>query len=480
MPRGSRIVDIEGMVHDVARFVMGYNGEAKEVGNAWVAADGVVCQFWPPTTELGNAIIMTTDTEVSYAAAPVGTEPRAVCNFDARTGSLILSNGADGATRSVQILGPPPRGMGKFLWKLDVVSGAVVADDPTGSWVDVLSEGTLGVKSYYLPNDTGVLSVVTGEVTVSIAEDDGFGAPEAGTEVSKTVNLTAEIVGPNITMTTVPWVLSEVKVNETAYALVVVLPTGIIRGYEGSTISEQETYALTWHEGITVQVDVISGSVIGDTTGSPISTDEIRGWQVEAPNLGDDNNAEIDVTIADGTGSVTKRVTLHAQQIEEAATSSVSTDFTQFDQIRDFYDFETTYPLFEDTWVRITFNPDGTVDATNAHNDPVLDNFPQIWNVVSPNVTDPENFEIMCEYVSGNMGILSGDAQGVFLNMSTQRSWYIEMFESQVDFLQLNVQGVNVLISVQEVGRPSTREVKTLQMRVEVDANFWPGPGAPP
>jgi hypothetical protein len=86
MPRGSRIVDAQGIVHDVARFVIAMDGEAKEVGKGWVAEYGVVRQFWPPTTELGDALVMTTDAELSFATENLGEgAPKAICNFDART-----------------------------------------------------------------------------------------------------------------------------------------------------------------------------------------------------------------------------------------------------------------------------------------------------------------------------------------------------------------------------------------------------------
>ena len=489
MPRGSRIVDADNIVHDVARFVIAYEGEAKEVGHGWVAENGTIRQFWPPTTVLGNALVMTTDTEESRATAGVDqAPPQAICNFDCRTGLIWLGD-ANGAQHFTQAIGPAPRETGMFLFKLDVVSGNVVATsgDPVGSWVDMMSEGTLGIKEYSLTNTQGVLSTELGEATVSVALDDGLGAPVAGSELSKTINFIAEITGTNLKMTTIPWVLSTTRVNQYAQSKLLVTPqifvtgdpAGYVTGYEGGEVSEQEVYAANWTTNFTAQVDIVSGTVNGDATGTPIATNQAPSWDVEAVNVGDSQSAVVDLTISDGISSVTKQVTLYAENIEEAATSSVSTDFTQYDDIRDTYeDYESKWPLFELTRAIITFQSDGFVQASAAHVSGQYPNFPQKWNVLAGTMTDPENFEVKLEVVSGSTQPL-GDSIGVFLNLSSARSWYVELLEDDIEFLAPNIASANVNITVQEVGRPETAETKNCLLAAIVRANFWPF-GTPP
>ena len=490
MPRGSRIVDIDGIVHDVARFVTAYSGEAKEIGGGWVSENGTIRQFWPPTTVLGDALVLSPETEESRATRGVGeTPPSAICNFDCRTG-LVWLGGALGDQHFTQAIGPAPRETGMFLWKLQVVTGNVLADsvdNPIDVWIDMMSQGTLGIKQYALTNTQGVLSTETGQATISVALDDGAGAPLAGSQLDKTINFIAEITGSNLVLTTVPWVLSTTRVNEYAQSKLVVTPRiyvtgdlgGYVSGYEGGTQTELEQYAITWNTSFTAQVDIVSGTVNGSATGVALPINQNLSWDVEAVNVGDSQAAEVNLTISDGIDSVTKAVTLYAENIEEAASSSVSTDFTQYDDIRDTYeDYESKWPLFELTRATITFQNDGFVQAAAEHVIGQYPNFPQKWNVLAGTMTDPENFEIKLEVVSGSTQPL-GDPVGVFLNLSTSRSWYVQLLEDDIIFLEPNIDSVNVNITVQEVGRPETAETKNCLLAAIVRANFWPF-GTPP
>jgi hypothetical protein len=481
MPRGSRIVDAQGIVHDVARFVIAMDGEAKEVGKGWVAEYGVVRQFWPPTTELGDALVMTTDAELSFATENLGEgAPKAICNFDARTGLIWLSE--LGGQRFVQAIGPAPREKGKFLWKFDIVSGNVVADsgDPIGVWVDMLSEGTLGIKEYSLTNAQGAISVEVGQATVSVAEDDGLGAPVVGTEISKAINFQAEITGPNLVLTSVPWTLDHVTVNEPAITRITVtpLPGALVFGYEGSSLEESEVYAIDWNPEIMVQAKVLSGAVTGDEIDVFISTDQIRQWVVEAPNLGDDNSAEVSLKITDGVSEVSKYIMMHAQQNDESSSSSLSDEFTQFDRIADSYhDFEGTGDPVPDISVDVIFNSDGTVTASSASLGGPLYNFPQDWNNAAPALSDPENYEIQMVVNSGP--VPNGPAADIWWNLSSNRNWGVIL---TADDLTAGTHGViqqtsDITISIREVGRPSTVKSKNMELYLEYQVEEEPPPG---
>jgi hypothetical protein len=127
MPKGCRIVDERFTVQDVDNFVVAQNGVAYSIGRALVAENGTAREFWPPTVTACDPIVMTTATETSWdieaVNAPEGA-PKAICNYDARTGRLVLSVN-DGTEAFVQVLNPAPRGKGLYLFRVDVLSGTV-------------------------------------------------------------------------------------------------------------------------------------------------------------------------------------------------------------------------------------------------------------------------------------------------------------------------------------------------------------------
>ena len=228
-------------------------------------------------------------------------------------------------------------------------SGVTYSDiTASGPWHDVLEEGTVAIYENYLENaGSGVL---TGQAIISFAEDDGAGAPLAGTIVNKVVNFTSEIIGSSITMSATPWTLSNTEVNENAEVFLLTIPAGwwdpenevtvedaLINGEFGfpKGVQFSEIYAPNWDATITVKVDVISGAVQGDSTGVALSTDERRIWYIETPNPLDTASAVVDVTITDGVESVTKRVTMYAEQQQQAATSALSDEFTRLDEWSD-------------------------------------------------------------------------------------------------------------------------------------------------
>jgi hypothetical protein len=365
-------------------------------------------------------------------------------------------------------------------------NGTFVQITPTGppataEWHDVLEETTVGVYANYLPNTTGVAGQVLGEATVSFALDDGAGNPVAPTIVNKTINFIAEVVGSNFAMTEIPWSLEDIRINEIAIARVTTKPDGILRGFENTVEARSEVYAVTWGDNFQVKVDVLAGAVVGDDTGVWLSTDERRDWNVIAWNLGDDLTATIDLTITDGVTEVTKQITLHAQQTEESATSELSDDFVGYDEIYDEYIQPSGGPSTI-TRATITFDPDGTVDADRLVQGAVA-GFPQDWNTSAPAVPDPENFEIMCQVVSGDSPDFGGpdpdsDAINVWLNLNTARSWHVDV--TVADWLEETFSEDGTWdISIREVGRPSTMKTKRVRM-VAVVIPFGGGGGGGP
>jgi len=331
---------------------------------------------------------------------------------------------------------------------------------------------TVGVFEYSVTNNSGTPGQELGSMNFSIAEDDGAGSPEAGTTVVKQIDFIAELTGSNLTMTTIPWILECIQVQETAIIHVLTTPVesegeAFVTGNECNVEVRREIYAQVWNPSFTVQVDQISGdAVAGPTLGVPHTTDVRRTWFLEATTDGDNFNATIDLTIADGTDSITKRITLHVQRTDEDTASVISTDFTRFDSIKDVFEQPDEETPLQDTITQISFNPDGTVTALTSAGPYV--NFPQIWNNSSPTVPDPENFEVRCR-VGPLFGddIPDGEPLDVFLNLSSSRIWQYEVLVS--DFgNNLNreiIETSEFFADVREVGRPDTVQTKRFFMQ---------------
>jgi hypothetical protein len=418
---------------------------------------------------------MTTDTETSWDIeaqnSPEGV-PKAVANFDARTGRIEISVN-DGTTAFIQVINPAPRGKGLFIFKVDVLSGTV-AGSPEGAWTDVLDQETIGVFEYSVSNNTGSVGQALGSINFSIAEDDGGGSPVGGTTVVKQIDFIAELTGSNLTMTTIPWILECIKVQEDALVRVITTPIesegeSFVTGNECRQEVIREIYARAWNSSFTVQVDQISGDAV---TGSPLATelttDVRRNWDLEATSDGEDFNAVIDLTISDGVDSVTKRITLHVKRTDESTDpgSDISTDFTQFDSIKDFWVQPDPETPLEDTFTEISFYSNGEVIAYTNHPGGIYVNFPQIWNVNAPTVADPENFEIRCTMLQGD-DIPDGQELDMWLNLSSTRTWQYEVLASEFgpNPIREIIEFGEFTFEVREVGFPDTVQTKRIFMQ---------------
>jgi len=288
--------------------------------------------------------------------------------------------------------------------------------------------------------------------------------------VVKQIDFIAELTGSNLTMTTIPWVLECITVQEDAIIHVLTTPIEVegeafVTGNECHQEVLREIYARQWNSSFTVQVDQISGDpVLGEQLGVELDTTVRRTWFIEATTDGDDFNAVIDLTISDGLDSVTKRITMHAKRSDEDATSNISTDFTQFDSIKDFFVQPDEQTPLQDTLTEISFLPDGTVTARTSAG-PYI-NFPQIWNVDSPTVPDPENFEIRAELINGD-DIPDGSVLDIWLNLSSERTWRYEVLVSDFGnfFRREIIDFGEFIFSVREVGRPDTAQTKRIFMQ---------------
>lgn len=368
----------------------------------------------------------------------------------------------------------------------DSINPDIGGGGPSGSeygWHDVLEEGTIARYDNYLSNNS--VGIKNGQVILSFAEDDGTGNPVADTIVSKTINLIAEVVSDRITMSTIPWTLDNVEVNELAEVAVLVTPKGwwdevnqinipdsVITGEFGHPkgIQESEIYAVNLNNDVRVQCDVISGAVIGDDTGVSLSTDEQRQWKIEADEPDEIVNAVIDITISDGLESVTKRITMRAEQQSEASDSEIDDEFTRYDEIID----TDSGPVGQEqeAWVGIRVNKDGTVDAIYLNDGPNA-NFPQNWNTAAPTVPDPENYEASLSVEAGGT-LFPSHNNSIFPwtathNITDEPYWvHRTEFSASAGAGTITKEGYWRL-RIQEVGRPETAQIKRFKVRVVLE-----------
>lgn len=476
MTRGSRIVDVRNVVQNVEQFYIALNGVANSVAEGYVADAGVIRQFWPPTVQDEGSIVLDTEDEYSYATVKQGEGfPKALCNYDARTGRWILSD-AD-QIKYVPCLAPPPRSAGQYLVRFTIVSGDLTTQFTDDTWHDVFELGNLGIFENYLLNSNTVQSFIEGEAQISVAEDDGAGAPVFGTIVTKTVYFKAEIVGDNLSFTTAPWTLSSVRWNEYAAVAILTVPSGFGDANEafitGNTWQDippfddnykeviREIYAVEWGPQFTVQVDVLAGSVSGSPTGVPLTTSVRQLWEVTAPNPLDDNTALVNVTISDGVVSVTKQVSMRAAQISEQTDpgSDIDPDFTRYDLIRDSTGVLGPVPYL--TIITLSIFPNGQINA-EGYADGQRPNFPQKWNELAPNVPDPQNFECRLT-VDGDPVTFGSSPVGQWLNLSSVYAW---SYTVEADYIPPGVVEQQVgdwTLEVREIGRPDTVKTKLLR-----------------
>lgn len=479
MPRGSRIVDVRNTVQDVADFYISHGGESRKLAEGYVAQYGIVRQFWPSTMGESDPIVMTSATELSYAAGPGSIE--AICTYDSRTSRLILSDynaeTQENGFRYVNVIAPAPRGAGNYLFKFDIVSGDLTTDFTEGAWIDVFSLGTLGEFKASLPVSG------TAQGTFSIARDNGSGGPASGSIVSKTINFINESLNTNILMTTQPWNLSNTEVNEVAEVFVLTVPDNwwsesnqaytdgaFITGEYGFPKGQAraEKYVETWTPQITVQVDVVSGAVEGDATGVALSTDVRRIWYIKSDQPEEIQNATIDVTITDGPDSTTKRITMYSEWAVETTDpgSEIDPEFTRADVVRSIStDLFNPFALagFE---VLST----GIVNAYNHDTNPVV-NFPQNWHSQAPTPADPGNYECRMTLDTGDSPTGTLD---MWLNCNTKHFWELTIIESEftVPPEQTIAKNSYLTFEIREVGRPETVQSKTLRLSCRATKDF--------
>lgn len=343
-----------------ARVAVG--GVVKTITASCVAMDGVVHQFWPPTTTpTGNPIRWNTDTidVIESVVDPVDAYARILFYRD--TGRFVYTNYPSEPTVA-QYLSPVATATGQYLIKCHQVSG-IALNGTLETWIDLYSGPTVEFSLLRSPigSDTAVAEI-------TIAEDDGFGAPAGGTEVTKTVNFLATVTASattNITWSTATRTLIEYKESENADVSVTFNPLGFVTGSADTSGAFTESWNIDSPdcadpENYTVYATVIGGP---NPTGSALDTlltlDQVRSWTLATTAEGDDLDTTLDITVDDLVpvgNDVTKRIYLRPERgipIAEPDATWITDTWSATD---------AGYPQGAslDVFIYFTFGTDGT------------------------------------------------------------------------------------------------------------------------
>ena len=200
---------------------------------------------------------------------------------------------------------------------------------------------------------------------------------------------------------------------------------------------------------------------LGDATGTPLSTATKRVWYIEADTV-EVVNAVADITITDGVDSVTKRVTMRAEQQGEETDpgSEVGTGFTRYDRLRDVDIAPAPAAVASRMFVRM--KPDGFFYAEGRETG-VPTGFPQEWQSQAPAPSDPQNYECRMTKISG--WTMDSGTLDTWLNCSSEHEWYVSALLAINPSPRTAIRAGEYQLDVREVGRPET--VKTKRFYIE-------------
>jgi len=419
-------------------------GVVKEITKACVAENGIVRQFYPYAAG-------TTDPNIKWTGSPFTVNEYAVdpqdvsakITFNRSLGTYTYDN-LPGSDVTETYLNPPATGTGQYLIKVDQVSGTALTGT-LGSWIDLYS-----AASHQWSLDYTVVGAVTALANISIAQDDGAGAPETGTTVVKVVTFKAEVLTESsINWNSVGGALVEIKEDVDADCVLTFNPDGYATGHADTSGS----FNNSWHidspnvsdpENYTVNVSLVSGtSPTGSALGSDLTLDEVRQWTLLA-TTGENLSCSLDVTVSDGVTSVTKRVTMNSQRTEDALSEPAWTTELWFGT-----DAGYPQPAIVDVTAIITFNVDGTgkFEMTSSSM-PLEEIASEDWfDTPPPSAGALNQYEVKVESTGSNSGSLDF---GTWYRMTETRA-----FSANYTTLANQNRTYSITASVRKVGGAS-------------------------
>ena len=411
-------------------FKIAVGGVVKQILKASCVENGIVRQFWPPQAGADDPRILWTTSAITVTdsvADPANASAEIV--FTRSTGGFSYRNypNADGTG---QYLSPALDGTAgdddKYLIRVDQVSGTALTGT-LATWIDLNS-----AASFAWSLDQPIVGTLSAAANITIAQDDGLGAPVAGTSVVKTVSFSAEVRDENkIVWNETQHDLIEIKESVDATCDLIFNPSGFAIGDADTSGSFNEA----WHvdspnvlindiidrfantivdrfgntivsrsDEFTVKVVLVSGTApTGSDLGVELSLDALHQWTLSATS-GENLSNALDVTVSDGVTPITKRITMNSQRTE-AATSNVWTANPQWELTEDSGSGTNT--------AVIIMGDDG---VGHGYEGGVLDDS-QIWHSETPTPSDLENYEIMLDTQAGFAGGITGSSINTWIRM---------------------------------------------------------------
>ena len=297
-------------------------GVVKSITKAACVELGIVREFFPTAAGYNDSRITWTADAITIKQTAVFNNPSsALINFNRSLGSYYYNNAPSADVTGIY-LNPPVTGAGQYLIRCDQVSGDALTGT-LATWIDINS-----LSEHEWSLDRSPEGTSNAVANISIAQDDGVGAPESATTVVKSCTFISEVTGAGfISWNSTQADLVEIKEGEDADCVLTFNPDGFAVG-EADTSG---AFTQSWYvnapvvpnpEEYTVQFDLISGTTPTGTLGSPLTLDVSRAVTLLA-TTGEDLSCELDVTVDNlvpvGSG-VTKRVTMNS--VRSAAESS--------------------------------------------------------------------------------------------------------------------------------------------------------------
>ena len=471
-----RAVVSDGVIaNDVVEYRIAQGGFVHDIIRALVAIDGVALEYWPPQGDgTDPTILFTTDEITSRGQSTAPTDAQAEINFVRDSGFYFYTDFPN-PNISAQFMSPALDGTagddGKYLVRLDVVSGVFIGD-ATGVWIDINSD----TQHRWFVEQSGV-GVANGEADVTVAADDGGGSPQAGTEVVKRVNFIATVVGENdINWSSSPWNISELTEGIDANCTLDFNSNGTSVGAGDTSGNFNED----WHSGAptpgdisawTVQTDLVSGDApTGDALGAALPLTSARNWTLLATS-GEDFSNELDVTVSDGIDIVTKRVTMHS------ARTDVANDLVLQTNTQTIIDTGLNAAVTGGLIIKVN----GQLVGSTNNSPPALiaddifgalaEQWNEDWHAASPAASDSDLYEAQLVLVSGDEPT-GGAPLDVFINCQFELAWFWSLAAAPPAAL-LNG---TVDLTMQLLGQPSTAITKRVIVQVNVEQEGGNGP----
>jgi hypothetical protein len=406
-----RLVISDGaLAKEATGFQIAQGGVVKPVLKALVAENGIAHQFWPPASGSNDpSIKWTTQPITSDRFVDLVSQPSIALLNLLVDGSYDYSDDADvnnPGTGNGTWLDMAVTGTGQYLIKADLVSGSGTVGDTLGVWLDAFTARSFGSQMAVQGVNTVVLDVTVAKGSVT---------PQAGSEITKRITFNANVTNAatKVIWSNTQWDLEEHTTNADADCDLNFFPNGTASGLADTSGDFNES----WHEdapvipdpvNFTVNVALVSGTApTGDALNTNLTLDVNRSWKLLATS-GEDFSNVLDVTVSDGTASLTKRVTMHSTRAT-VIPANVWTTVTWF--------LEHIAVIPADGLVQVILNPDGTGQGSGDF--PISED----WHSQAPAASDPQNFEAQLVPISGDAPDPVSSSVNIWLPITTQLLW---------------------------------------------------------